>query len=172
MTTLNTPNYGGRQNNNSSYIKTFVVDITPNLWNLVSYPNKDYTSNTLTPSSLSYDNVLIQGDLYVNGSIINPSDANLKDNIADININHVDKLMNLDVKQFIFKNDLKKQIHYGFIAQEFEKEFPELVSIKPDKNANYKAINYLEIVPLLVNKIQQMQEEIDELKNKIGKLDI
>ena len=46
-----------------------------------------------------------------------------------------------------------------------EKEFPELVSIKPDKNlANIKAINYLEIIPLLVNKIQLMQKEIDELK--------
>ncbi len=52
---------------------------------------------------------------------------------------------------------------------DFEKEFPELVSIKPDKNlANIKAINYLEIIPLLVNKIQIMQKEIDELKEKMS----
>jgi len=169
---LNTPNYSGRQNNTTSYIKNYIIGTLPELWSVVSYKNSNNLANTLTPSNNRYDNVLIDGDLYVNGSIINPSDANLKDNIADISIKHVGDLMKLDVKQFTFKNDLKQQIHYGFIAQEFEKEFPELVSIKPDKNANYKAINYLEIVPLLVNKIQQMQEEIDELKNKIERLDV
>ena len=45
--------------------------------------------------------------------------------------------------------------------------FPELVTIKPDKKENIKAINYLEILPLLVGKIQKMQNEIDELKNKL-----
>ena len=166
------PNYCGRQNNNTSYIKNFIGGGAPSLWNLVSYPEGGYTSNTLTPNSISYDNVLIDGDLYVNGRIINPSDAKLKDNISDIDMKHVDKLMKLDVKQFTFKHDLLKHIHYGFIAQEFEKEFPELVSIKPNENSNYKAINYLEIIPLLVNKIQLMQEEIDELKRKIKKIDV
>ena len=171
MTTNNTPNYGGRQNNNTSYIKNFVVAASPDLWTVVSYPNTDsYLSNTLTPSSLSYDNLLIEGDLYVNGKIINPSDVNLKDNIEGVSIKHMDSLMKLDVKQFTFKHDLKKQIHYGFIAQDFEKEFPELVSIKPDSNAKYKAINYLEIIPLLVGKIQMMQKEIDELKGKIEQI--
>ena len=67
--------------------------------------------------------------------------------------------------QFTFNDDPLKNTHYGFIAQDFENDFPELVSIKPDKNlANIKAINYLEIIPLLVNKIQIMQKEIDELK--------
>ena len=62
-------------------------------------------------------------------------------------------------------------VHYGFIAQDFEKEFPELISVKPDNNmANIKAINYLEIIPLLVSKIQMMQTEIDELKIQIKKL--
>ena len=74
--------------------------------------------------------------------------------------------MNLKANKFTYKNDPLKQEHYGFIAQEFEKEYPELISIKPDNNLNnIKAINYLEIVPLLVNKIQMMQKEIDELKN-------
>ena len=80
-----------------------------------------------------------------------------------------DKLLNLNTSQFTFKNDPLSNIHYGFIAQEFEKEFPELVTIKPDKNlANIKAINYLEIIPLLVNKIQLMQKEIDELKATVN----
>jgi hypothetical protein len=76
--------------------------------------------------------------------------------------------LNLQTSEFTFKDDSSKQIHYGFIAQEFEKEYPELVFTKPDKNLNnIKAINYLEIVPLLVNKIQLMQKEIDGLKDKL-----
>jgi hypothetical protein len=40
--------------------------------------------------------------------------------------------------------------------------------VKPDnKYNNLKAINYLEIIPLLVDKIQMMQKEIDELKTHI-----
>ena len=169
---LNTPNYSGRQNNSTSYIKNYILGSPTSLWNIVSYPNSSLTANTLTPSSNVYDNVLIEGDLYVNGKIINPSDANLKDNIEPINIKQINNLMKLKVKQFTFKYDTQKEIHYGFIAQEFEKEFPELVSVKPDKNANYKAINYLEIIPLLVNKIQLMQKEIDELKNNVKLLSI
>jgi hypothetical protein len=172
MLLLNTPNYSGRQNNSTSYIKTYIGGLPPELWSLVSYKNNTRGANTLTPNSSSYDNVLIEGNLYVNGSIINPSDINLKDNIDIIDIKQLDKLMKIEVKQFTFKHDLQKNIHYGFIAQEFEKEFPEMVSIKPDKNANYKAINYLEIVPLLVNKIQIMQREIDELKYKMEQITI
>ena len=76
--------------------------------------------------------------------------------------------MNLQTNEFTFKDDLSKQIHYGFIAQDFEKEYPELVFTKPNKKLNnIKAVNYLEIIPLLVNKIQLMQKEIDDLKDKL-----
>ena len=62
-----------------------------------------------------------------------------------------------------------KKLHYGFIAQEFEEHFPELVVSKIDRHvANLKAINYLELVPLLVHQIQKMQKEIDELKTQIN----
>lgn len=75
-------------------------------------------------------------------------------------------MLNLKSRQFTFKNDETKQIHYGFISQDFEKEIPELIYSKPDNNnKNVKAINYLEIIPLLVSKIQSMQKEIDDLKD-------
>jgi hypothetical protein len=45
--------------------------------------------------------------------------------------------------------------HYGFIANEIETEYPELIEIKPDIKASckIKSVNYLEIIPLLVHKI-------------------
>ena len=77
--------------------------------------------------------------------------------------------MNLKPSQFTFKSDPLKKVHYGFIAQEFETIFPELVTSKPGPIANIKAINYLEVIPLLVSKIQKMQNEIDKLKQQIDK---
>lgn len=162
-------NYGGRQPNNTAYVKNFNYGSSSNLWTVIPYTRSDGTIvSVITPTSSKYENVYIPGDLFVDGNIISPSDVNLKNNIETIDTNKVDKILNLNSAQFTFKSDPLKHIHYGFIAQDFEKEFPELVSIKPDKNlANIKAINYLEIIPLLVNKVQLMQKEIDELKSTV-----
>jgi hypothetical protein len=163
-------NYGGRQPNNTAYIKNFVLGTPSALWVTVEYPTSNgIIVGALTPSSKTNDNVVIPGDLYVNGSIINPSDAYLKDNINDIDISFSNKLLNLKPSEFTFKADKTQKKHYGFIAQDFEKEFPELVASKPDRNIkDLKSINYLEIIPLLVCKIQDMQKEIDQLKKVVN----
>lgn len=160
-------NYGGKQPNSSAYIKNFVYGDPSDLWKATKYnPTIGPKIGVLTPASPLYESVYIPGNLYVDGSIINPSDINLKDNIINIDEERTNKLLNLKSRQFTFKNDETKQIHYGFIAQDFEKEIPELIYSKPDNNnKNVKAINYLEIIPLLVSKIQSMQKEIDDLKD-------
>jgi hypothetical protein len=160
-------NYGGKQPNNTAYIKNFVYGTPSDVWKATQYTDTlGNTIGVLTPSSTSYDNVYIPRNLYVDGSIINPSDFNLKENIINIEEDKTNKLLNLQSIQFTFKDDNTKQIHYGFIAQDFEKDLPDLIYSKPDNNnENVKAINYLEIIPLLVSKIQLMQKEIDELKH-------
>lgn len=163
-------NYNGRQPNNTAYIKNFVYGIPANLWKVMNYTKSDGTIvSVITPASALYDNLYIPGDLFVDGSIVNPSDANLKKNIQSLNIETTEKLMKLKPSSFEFKDDPLNQIHYGFIAGELENEYPELIRIKPDtKNSHIKSVNYLEIIPLLVHKIQIMQQEIDELKSKIN----
>ena len=168
---MNYANYGGRQPNRSAYIKTFIDDSTSSLWTILKYKNTPITPPVpvLTPSS-NIKSVYIPGDLFVDGNIISPSDINLKTNIELLDINITDKLMNLKPSSFVFKDDLHKNVHYGFIANELENEYPELVQNKPDlKYSNLKSVNYLEIIPLLVHKMQLMQKEIDELKDVIYK---
>jgi hypothetical protein len=161
-------NYGGKQPNNTAYVKNFVYGSGTNLWKAYTFDYSGTQTSAIAPSSTNYENLYIPGDLYVDGSIINPSDKYLKDNIEEIDLNNSEKLMNLKASKFTFRSDPSKHIHYGFIAQDFENDYPELVCIKPDKELNnIKAINYLEIIPLLVSKIQMMQKEIDELKNEI-----
>ncbi len=166
---MSVSNYNGKQPNNTAYIKNFVYSTPANLWKIINYKKLDGTSESvITPSSKKFESLYITGDLFVDGSIINPSDANLKKNITLLNIEISDKLMNLKPSLFEFKDDPSNHIHYGFIAGELENEYPELVQTKPDqKYLKIKSINYLEIIPLLVHKIQQMQKEIDELKSKI-----
>ena len=162
-------NYNGRQPNNTAYIKNFVFGVPANLWKIMDYTKLDGTKETvITPSSSKFENVYIPGDLFVDGSIINPSDAILKKNITPLNIEVTEKIMNLKPSSFEFKDDPSNNIHYGFIAGEIEKEYTELINTKPDKKySKIKSVNYLEIIPLLVHKIQIMQLEIDGLKSRI-----
>lgn len=162
------PNYNAKQPNNTAYIKNFVYGLPAILWKTMNYKKSDGTTAlVITPASSRIESLYIPGDLYVDGNILNPSDINLKQNVESLNINITNKLMNLRPSSFIFKNDPSSNIHYGFIAQEIENEYPELIHSKPDvKYSKIKSVNYLEIIPLLVHKMQMMQQEIDELKQK------
>jgi len=163
-------NYNGRVGNNTTNTRYFTPGMPYSLWTTIS--------NTTTPSitTTNYKNVYIPGNLVVDGTITNLSDLTLKENIVEISAELSDTVMRLKPTQFTYKTDTQHKVHYGFIAQEFEEHLPELVTNKPTSNINYnpsinkhletniKAINYLEVLPLLVHKIQTMQKEIDELK--------
>ena len=159
-------NYGGRQTNNTAYIKQFRSGLPASLFKITNHDNLP----AITPTSNLLKNLYIPGNLYVDGSLTLPSDAELKDNILGISEEISENIMKLSAKEFTLKNDNKKTKHYGFIAQELEMLFPNLVTIKPDINGKkYKGVNYLELIPLLVHKIQEMQQEIDQLKDTLLK---
>jgi hypothetical protein len=66
----------------------------------------------------------------------------------------------------------------GLIAQEVEKIFPELVteSTIPDtaktksdaSKPTFKSVNYIGMIAILVNAIQEQQKRIEALESKIG----
>lgn len=51
--------------------------------------------------------------------------------------------------------------HYGLIAQELKEIYPDLVVESQD---GYLAINYLEIIPLLIRSVQELKAELDASK--------
>ena len=54
----------------------------------------------------------------------------------------------------------------GVIAQEVEKILPEVVTTRDN---GYKAVKYEKIVPLLIEAIKELSNEVKELKSQIGK---
>jgi hypothetical protein len=109
----------------------------------------------------------VYNDLIVGGSISNPSDINLKKDIEEIPLNLANKLIEAVPKQYIFKKDIDNQLHYGFIAQELEELMPTLVQdITTPIDGKIKSVNYIEMIPLLLLKIKDLQQQIDELKAK------
>jgi|TARA_R110002153_G_scaffold217876_1_gene370336 hypothetical protein len=103
--------------------------------------------------------VEIAADLTVGNNIYVTSSKDKKKEINDIGISP-DTILSINPKQFIYKNDPSEKLHYGFIAEEVEKVFPTLVT----SSSQTKAVNYLEMVPLLLLKINDLQKQIDELK--------
>jgi hypothetical protein len=158
-------NYSGKLPDISANIKNFVVGLEQS--NLVSI--KTYNDEKVITFNSSLP-VVISGGLTVLDNISTPSDVRLKKNIEPISSDIVEQLMNLEVKEFELKSDQNNNKHYGFIAQDVEKYLPDLVCEKSIKNNKeqyepaYKTINYLEIIPLLVYKIQDLQKQIDNLK--------
>ena len=157
-------NYGGKQSNSSSYIKSFVPGVKQDLW---TYND----NNTIIQPSSESVNVLIPNDLTVNGAIYNPSDKRLKHSIENMPAEYNDAIMKLSPKCFGLNRESKGQTHFGLIAQELEEVFPNLVgncstNVAYDSGPEvpYKSVNYLEIIPLLLFKIQDLQKQIDELK--------
>ncbi|MBO4371510.1 MAG: tail fiber domain-containing protein [Bacteroidales bacterium] len=130
-----------------------------------------------TVFSVTKTKVTITGDLSVNGDVtatgtVTPSDRRLKTNITPLE-KSLDKVMKLNGVTFNWDKSVKRNanastaLQYGFIAQEIEKVIPELVTEGSD---GYKTVNYMGVIPVLTQAIQEQQQEIEQLKDENKKL--
>jgi hypothetical protein len=113
----------------------------------------------------------VGGSIAVNGTIVHSSDERLKRDIKPI-ANLVPNLYSLEGKSYIkslpeefsSKEDPESFLEYGFLAQELQKHFPDLV----EKNSDgYLTINYIALIPVMVEALKAQKREIDELKTAI-----
>jgi hypothetical protein len=151
-------NYGGRVDTQQGNIKQFITSSQLAQW---VYQRLNNGLVVQTPAATNFP-VLIKNDLIVTGSIYNTSDERLKKNIENLNKNSIDDLFTINPITFTYKNDFTNKKHYGILAQDLEKVFPELV--ENNNTSGYKTVNYQELIPIMLSKIKKMQEEIDELK--------
>ena len=94
------------------------------------------------------------------------SDQNLKDNINPIK-NTKEIITKLNPVEYTFKDDTDSKLHSGFIAQELNNihELNHLVNV--NDRTNTLGLNYIELIPYLVSRIQEMQREIESLKKQL-----
>ena len=150
---------------------------------ILGYGYTSNTGNVTSGSTVDFNNVTcdqIGVNVSANGTdgridagndivAFSSSDKRLKENIKPLD-NALDKVSKISGVEFDWKpltKEEKKTIHgneghdVGVIAQEIEEVLPEVVQTR---DTGYKAVKYEKIVPLLIEAIKELKEEIEELK--------
>jgi hypothetical protein len=94
-----------------------------------------------------------------------PSDKKLKTNVKDIDYG-LGTIMKLNPKQYDWKEDNRHDI--GFIAQEVEEVIPEIVKDNEWFDKKIKTLDYEKLTAVLIKAVQEQQEQINELKEKLN----
>ncbi len=81
------------------------------------------------------------------------SDRRLKTNIVDLDDTTLDTLLKVKTVTFNWNNETDHSTHLGFIAQDMQQYFPELVSTGA---TGYLSVNYAGITPVLTKAIQEL----------------
>jgi hypothetical protein len=109
------------------------------------------------------------GQIYATSTTISAiSDQRLKENVQDLDAG-LDKIMALKPRKFDWKAGKGKDIKgdRGFIAQEFEQVFPDMIDTwkdeAPEGEAPYKSVR-ADLIPVLVKAIQELKAEFDAYK--------
>ena len=90
----------------------------------------------------------------------NYSDIRLKTEIEELD-KGLEFISSLDTYKFKYKdNDLgidSLYTHYGLMAQ----EIPDTNIVHTEASSGYKKVNYIELIPVLINAIKELSEKID-----------
>ena len=127
------------------------------------------------------------GDIGGTGTFTYTSDAKLKKDIQPIE-SMMNKIMQLKPSTYEYRvgefgtMTLSPGTHFGVIAQDLQKVFPELVKQekypgqKDEKTGevtgavDYLGVNYNELIPVLIKGMQEQQAVINELKAEVKEL--
>ena len=113
----------------------------------------------------------LAGTVFATNTVISAiSDARLKENVQDIDVG-LDAILALKPRKFDWKAGKGKDIKgdRGFIAQEFETVFPNLIDEwkdeAPEGEAPYKSVRQ-DLIPVLVKAIQELTARVQTLEAK------
>ncbi len=148
----------------------------------------------IVPSTLGLDcganNAFKHWTNVISENFITWSDRRLKKNIKVLP-SILDDVLNIQTYQYQYKESFSRDsdnVHIGFMAQDIQRIFPDLVMTKEKKydpnsgkwtmqDADHMAVNYVEMIPLTVKAIQEQQEiiqkqeeDINHLKEEISQL--
>ena len=116
----------------------------------------------------SSGNGLFDGDVVAFSTTI-ASDARLKENVKDLNYGLKD-VLDIRPVSFDWKEKRNGQHDIGVIAQEIEKIIPEVVVEVDTLNSEdtHKTVDYAKLTSVLIKAVQEQQQQINELKEKLN----
>ena len=147
--------------------------------------NGDYGVNTNGKyAGFFYGNIKVTGTIS-SPSYLTASDLRFMENVIPMSSTvrvkgeTINNVMNMNVVKFnhafpleegpdtntvaIEREAGERQLHIGLPAQELREMYPELVYEEQDGTLS---INYVEMVPLLIRCIQELKQELDEVKGE------
>jgi hypothetical protein len=100
------------------------------------------------------------------------SDCRLKKYVKPIKnaLDKIDQIRGVEFDWKVTDDKIAKEVHsfeghdVGVLAQEIEAVLPEVVTTR---DSGYKAVKYEKIVPLLIQGIKELKDEVEILKSKI-----
>ena len=103
---------------------------------------------------------------YTTGGWTHSSDRRLKNSVVPL-VNSLEKIVQLDGISYKYNNDVSQKTQVGFIAQQVETIFPEVV--ETDKNG-FKSMIYSNLVAPVVEAIKELYEKITRHEREIASL--
>lgn len=143
--------------------------------------------STVTTTSLLVENsqgsdilrVLDNGELHTAGQVtangvVLTSDRKFKSDVLAIN-DPLSRLMALEGVTYRFKSTQFPDMHFpegrqiGLIAQEVEVHFPDLVHELEHDGKPYKGVDYVGLIPVLIEANKLLAERVATLEKRLGK---
>lgn len=104
--------------------------------------------------------------LYYTSGVLGTSDRRLKENILPLQYG-LQQVLQLKPVSFTWKKLPEQGTQLGLIAQDVRQVIPEIV-IEADNADKTLALNHLQLIPVLVNAIQEQQKTIEGLQEKLS----
>ena len=138
----------------------------------ISASNDIYAAGNLRIiGNISGSSISSSGDILADGDVVayNSSDERLKDNIEVIQ-GSLDKIGEIRGVEFDWNDKspgwAQERGHdVGVVAQEVQKILPEVVT---ERKNGYLGVDYKRIVPLLIESIKELKQEVNDLKKKVN----
>ena len=179
-TTVNIPTHTSHITNNSGFITTAATVANANYATSAGSATNATTASKLStvsktawgqtfwtsggiPASISGNmtgvgSISASGNITTSAEVTAHSDRRLKSNIQPLDNRGY-------VQPYTYDKDGKQSI--GFIAQDMQNLYPELVSVDESTEEKYLSINYMQYTAVLQQQIIDLKKEIDELKDII-----
>ena len=102
-------------------------------------------------------------------SVTQTSSRKVKDNIKPLSLEEARKVLDLEAVSFDYKNKDLGTDHRGFIAEDVAEVIPNVVT--PETEEAPAALDYVQLIPYLVEVIKDQEKRIKALEEKVNGTD-